>query len=150
MDAPTGRSTSSQQPESQEDVSSLPSSFDFASLSNEHVMATVRRRRIASEQGSHPQARIYKKARMRTRNWSELRQRHGEQANPPPAAPNHQPEDVNEPVVQPVEPVAQDLPAEANHSPAQPPLPTADLRNAPLPRDHLLLLVPPEPDLPNT
>jgi FtsZ-interacting cell division protein ZipA len=150
MDAPTGRSTSSQRSESQEDASGLLSSFDLTSLSNEHVMATVRRRRAATEQGNHPQARIYKKARMRTRNWSELRQRHGEQANPPPAAPNHQAEDINHPVVQPVEPVAQDLPAEANHSPAPPPLPTVELRGAPLPRDHLLLLVPPEPDLPNT
>jgi hypothetical protein len=86
---------------------------------------------------------------MRTRNWSALRQRHGEQANPPPAAPNHQPEDVNHPVVQPAEPVTQDLPAEANNPPPPPP-PSTDLLNAPLPRDHLLLLVPPEPELPNT
>jgi hypothetical protein len=56
MDAPTGRSTSSQRSESQEDASGLLSSFDLTSLSNEHVMATVRRRRAATEQGNHPQA----------------------------------------------------------------------------------------------
>ncbi|KAI9152001.1 hypothetical protein HJFPF1_09219 [Paramyrothecium foliicola] len=95
-------------------------------------------------------------AMMRTRNWSELRQRAQQQADAPaPAQNDADPEQTNEVLedaavnlAQPaiVEPSDQ-LPV-ANPTPSQE-APQGTLASGPLPRDHLLLLVPPLPDIPD-
>jgi hypothetical protein len=126
----------------------------------DNVVALTRRRRGPGAQDPS-QARVYKKARMRTRNWSQLRQRAQQQQFqlPGPVAPNVdlaaapaaeleaepelEPVPEHEPAyAQPTLPTVQDTPQLDGNSTASSATVLHNPAPSALPRDHLILLIP--------